>query len=230
MSTDKKPIVMLLHCPSCGKKHADEGEWATREHKTHRCVQDGWGKGCGHEWALEDAVFGATPADCEHTGIPEIPLSKVFFMDSTQDQIGAYSRTTPAPGAFRVLDQFEFKVETVHEQKCKAAAAMPEWDGKIQYLDGGVKFYVAQTEEELSMTRILVKCDVIVDTTAGVDRICGSDSVMLNEGVHLCLEHVHKYYAEGLLSQANKELWERLEAMDAAARVDEKQRTGSERD
>jgi hypothetical protein len=31
-----KPVSMVLYCPA-GHKHVDEGEWATRPHKTHRC-------------------------------------------------------------------------------------------------------------------------------------------------------------------------------------------------
>lgn len=31
------PIPMIIYCPDCGKKHIDEGEWATKEHKTHLC-------------------------------------------------------------------------------------------------------------------------------------------------------------------------------------------------
>ena len=48
-----------LSCPSCGKRHIDEGEWATRRHHTHRCVNDDAGIGCGNEWRLEEYVFGA---------------------------------------------------------------------------------------------------------------------------------------------------------------------------
>jgi hypothetical protein len=44
------PEPALLYCPKCGKQHCDEGEWATRPHKTHRCVDDRFGKGCGEEW------------------------------------------------------------------------------------------------------------------------------------------------------------------------------------
>lgn len=35
---------LILHCPKCGAQHVDEGEWATRPHKTHLCAA------CGHEW------------------------------------------------------------------------------------------------------------------------------------------------------------------------------------
>jgi hypothetical protein len=52
-----------LWCPECGHRHIDEGHWATRSHRTHRCVDgpelgpDGVerpGKGCGHEWRPHD--------------------------------------------------------------------------------------------------------------------------------------------------------------------------------
>mgnify|MGYP001598952473 CR=1 FL=1 len=38
------PIPMLLECPDCGSAHEDLGEWATRPHKTHRCLY------CKREW------------------------------------------------------------------------------------------------------------------------------------------------------------------------------------
>lgn len=40
----KKPIPMLLWCPSCGQRHVDEGEFATKPHHTHAC------QGCGMVW------------------------------------------------------------------------------------------------------------------------------------------------------------------------------------
>lgn len=49
-------IVGALRCPACNKLHTDRGregaeeEWVNRPHRTHRCVDDGAGKGCGHEW------------------------------------------------------------------------------------------------------------------------------------------------------------------------------------
>lgn len=38
------PIPMLLWCPECGKRHIDEGEFATKPHHTHACQH------CGHVW------------------------------------------------------------------------------------------------------------------------------------------------------------------------------------
>lgn len=39
-------IPMILHCPECSTPHVDEGEWATRIHRTHQCQYPG----CGKEW------------------------------------------------------------------------------------------------------------------------------------------------------------------------------------
>jgi hypothetical protein len=55
-------LVRKLWCPWCGKRHADEGEFATREHHTHLCVEDVHGAGCGMRWRLEAYVFGS-PSD-----------------------------------------------------------------------------------------------------------------------------------------------------------------------
>ncbi len=37
-------VPMLLHCPQCGERHVDEGEFATKAHHTHACQE------CGHCW------------------------------------------------------------------------------------------------------------------------------------------------------------------------------------
>lgn len=39
-----KPIDMILFCPSCHERHIDEGDFATRVHKTHACQH------CGFAW------------------------------------------------------------------------------------------------------------------------------------------------------------------------------------
>lgn len=44
------PVPVALYCPECRQQHVDEGEWAIRPHKTHRCVAGPFGKGCGYEW------------------------------------------------------------------------------------------------------------------------------------------------------------------------------------
>lgn len=38
------PVPVVIYCPACQTKHIDEGEWATRPHKTHKC------QNCSLEW------------------------------------------------------------------------------------------------------------------------------------------------------------------------------------
>lgn len=73
-----EPLPLVLYCPA-GHQHIDEGEWATKPHKTHRCTfhewadsdmpeQDGIGfiqvfKACGLEWR---------PANFPTVGIPAL--------------------------------------------------------------------------------------------------------------------------------------------------------------
>lgn len=54
-----------LVCPKCSKTHVDEGLWAVKRHRTHRCVDDFCGQGCGHEWRLEEYVRGVLPPEVE---------------------------------------------------------------------------------------------------------------------------------------------------------------------
>lgn len=64
------PVPVVLVCPLCSQQHVDEGEWATRPHKTHRCVAGPFGKGCGHEWRPSRvATVGVRYADLAPTGI-----------------------------------------------------------------------------------------------------------------------------------------------------------------
>jgi hypothetical protein len=58
-------FVRDMWCPWCGKRHADEGEFATREHHTHLCVDDVHGPGCGGLWRLDSYVFGS-PSPAPH--------------------------------------------------------------------------------------------------------------------------------------------------------------------
>lgn len=39
-----EPVPMILTCPSCGERHVDQGEFATKPHHTHACQH------CGMCW------------------------------------------------------------------------------------------------------------------------------------------------------------------------------------
>lgn len=60
-------MILFMRCPTCRKPHGDEGEWATRSHHTHRCVNDSWGTGCGLEWEMGPGIFGASVEDLTRT-------------------------------------------------------------------------------------------------------------------------------------------------------------------
>lgn len=61
------PVPMLLACPACDVKHVDEGEWATRPHRTHLC------HACGSLFrpALVPTVGVAALADGSTTPVRE---------------------------------------------------------------------------------------------------------------------------------------------------------------
>lgn len=46
MTPESEPLVipLLLWCPECGKRHIDQGEFATKFHHTHSCQH------CGMTW------------------------------------------------------------------------------------------------------------------------------------------------------------------------------------
>jgi rubredoxin len=44
MSENIESIPMLLWCPMCNTRHIDEGEFATKSHKSHEC------QNCGMIW------------------------------------------------------------------------------------------------------------------------------------------------------------------------------------
>ena len=48
----KPPDAIPLYCPRCGKRHVDEGVWATTQHHMHKCVDDIAGSGCGQLFKL----------------------------------------------------------------------------------------------------------------------------------------------------------------------------------
>ena len=52
------PDPMVLKCPKCKAPHLDTGDWATKPHKTHLCLE------CGHEWR---------PCDFPTVGVAVLP-------------------------------------------------------------------------------------------------------------------------------------------------------------
>lgn len=44
MGAESLPVPMLLPCPSCGDRHVDRGDFATKPHHTHAC------QSCGMVW------------------------------------------------------------------------------------------------------------------------------------------------------------------------------------
>jgi predicted RNA-binding Zn-ribbon protein involved in translation (DUF1610 family) len=43
-SGDPTTVLMILHCPECGERHIDEGEFEIKSHHTHAC------QACGFVW------------------------------------------------------------------------------------------------------------------------------------------------------------------------------------
>lgn len=58
-------VPIQTWCPSCGERHIDRGEWATRLHKTHLCEH------CGAKWRPYDAPTVGV-ADRVAYGVPWI--------------------------------------------------------------------------------------------------------------------------------------------------------------
>lgn len=76
----QQPIPMLLACPSCGERHIDKGEFATKSHHTHSCQH------CGHTWR---------PALVPTVGVQFLP----GFKNSTSTETWSEAIRRGAPGA-----------------------------------------------------------------------------------------------------------------------------------
>jgi hypothetical protein len=70
------PLALRLVCEQCGTLHIDEGEFATRPHKTHTCQH------CGAQW--QPAL---------------VPTVGVRFLPGCQKAPGGQSGTTPVAAA-----------------------------------------------------------------------------------------------------------------------------------
>jgi hypothetical protein len=64
---DRNPIPMLLWCPSCGERHVDIGDFASKPHHTHACQY------CGMLWR---------PAIVSTVGVRFLP----GFKDALEDR------------------------------------------------------------------------------------------------------------------------------------------------
>lgn len=62
------PLPIAIWCPKCSAPHVDEGEWATRPHKTHQC------QSCKHEWR---------PFPYATVGVPR-PASASLFVEASE--------------------------------------------------------------------------------------------------------------------------------------------------
>lgn len=63
------PVGMEMECPFCSALHVDEGEWAIRPHKTHRCTS------CKREWRpFPYPTFGVLE-DGHSFSVPFVPPS-----------------------------------------------------------------------------------------------------------------------------------------------------------
>lgn len=98
-------------CPKCTKDHYDEGEWATRPHRTHRCVDDRAGKGCGHEWA-----------DAAPPTVPGEPPSH-----NALQALAQVSQWTRVHGAALKPMRADTYGEGMREAKCQVAAILSAW-------------------------------------------------------------------------------------------------------
>lgn len=86
------PVPMNLNCPCCNAEHLDEGEWATRPHKTHQC------QGCGHEWRpFEYATVGIAVPPAE-VATPAMLIQSSGFMTTTIAADAMARALVAAPG------------------------------------------------------------------------------------------------------------------------------------
>lgn len=49
--------ALRVFCPSCDKQLADPGDYGVRDHRTHTCIDDVHGRGCGNKWRLDQVMF-----------------------------------------------------------------------------------------------------------------------------------------------------------------------------
>lgn len=88
--------VAILYCSACKKQHIDEGAFAQKTHKTHRCVDDAAGKGCGSEWETEVPCIGVAGGAARAAKRPQ-PCLDETKMNGYTDQFPGTDDPTAAP-------------------------------------------------------------------------------------------------------------------------------------
>lgn len=66
--SDNAPIASILPCFHCGRLHIDEGEWATRIHRTHLCMF------CGATWRPSPFPTVGVEPQPDETPPTELPM------------------------------------------------------------------------------------------------------------------------------------------------------------
>lgn len=77
-----EPVPMLLTCPSCGARHIDEGEFATKPHHAHACQSD----------ALH--LLGVNRSEFDRMRATARELADLKAKVATHDRIAAAGPTT----------------------------------------------------------------------------------------------------------------------------------------
>jgi hypothetical protein len=108
-----EPIPMLLWCPSCGERHIDRGEFATKPHHTHACQK------CGMVWR---------PAVVHTVGVQFLPgfrdgpkadvstMDLVMSMQSCAETPSAAQCTRKRNAMTAEIEAFTALKDRVHEQ------------------------------------------------------------------------------------------------------------------
>ncbi len=107
-----EPIPMLLWCPSCGARHVDAGEFATKPHHTHAC------QSCGMVWR---------PAIVPTCGVLFLPGFKDGLQRPTLEHYAAATDVLAVRGEVAEVEaRFAMSITKLTTKDWQALAAVPE--------------------------------------------------------------------------------------------------------
>lgn len=91
-----------MECPHCGTPHVDEGEWATRLHHTHLCLNES----CGKLWRPSDDhyFFGVTSERGFILGVAELATKKDLTLHWSGGKAGKRFRCHMCGDKFKEFD------------------------------------------------------------------------------------------------------------------------------